>query len=120
MIEFNNNTPVYIQILTFLKERIIKKDLKVGDKMPSVRELAKELKVNPNTVQRAYRELENEEIIYSKRGMGSYVTDDENKIDHLRKDVAKEIVTNFSNRMRNMGFNKEEMLEIIMSTVEGD
>lgn len=120
MIEFNNDIPVYIQILTFLKERIIKKDLKVGDKMPSVRELAKELKVNPNTVQRAYRELENEGIIYSKRGMGSYVTDDENKIINLRKDIAKEIVESFSTRMRNMGFNKKEMLEIIESMVEGD
>lgn len=120
MIEFDNNVPVYIQILTFLKEKIIKKDLKEGDKMPSVRELAKELKVNPNTVQRAYRELENDKIIITKRGMGSYVTEDVNKIGKMREDIAKEIIVEFSSRMKNIGFNKKQMLEVIDSMVEGD
>jgi DNA-binding transcriptional regulator YhcF (GntR family) len=118
--EFDNNVPVYIQILYYLKDRIIKKDLKEGNKMPSVRELAKELKVNPNTVQRAYKELESEEIIVSKRGMGSYVTEDKNKIIDLRNDIAKETVINFSSRMRNMGFTKQEIIEIINSMVEDD
>lgn len=118
--EFDNNIPVYVQILSYLKEIIIKKELKEGDKMPSVRELAKDLKVNPNTVQRAYRELESEGLIISKRGMGSYVTDDEDMINNLRNDIAKETVIAFSNRMKNMGFCKKQILEIIDSYVEGD
>ncbi|WBW94887.1 GntR family transcriptional regulator [Oceanirhabdus sp. W0125-5] len=120
MIEFDNNIPVYIQILNFLKEKIVKRDLKEGDKMPSVRELAKELKVNPNTVQRAYKDLESSNIIFTKRGMGSFVTEDKLKINDLREDLAKEIILEFSTRMKNMGFNKEEMIEVINSFVEGD
>ncbi|QUH30739.1 GntR family transcriptional regulator [Vallitalea guaymasensis] len=118
--EFDNNIPVYVQILSYLKEIIIKKELKEGDKMPSVRELAKDLKVNPNTVQRAYRELESEGLIISKRGMGSYVTDNEDMINNLRNDIAKETVISFSNRMKNMGFCKKQILEIIDYYVEGD
>ncbi|GMQ59278.1 GntR family transcriptional regulator [Vallitalea sediminicola] len=118
--EFDNNIPVYVQILSYLKELMTKRELKEGDKMPSVRELAKDLKVNPNTVQRAYRELESEGLIISKRGMGSYVTNDENMINNLRNDIAKDAVITFSNRMKNMGFCKKQILEIIDSYVEGD
>ncbi len=118
--EFDTNVPVYLQILTFLKEKIIKHEWKEGDKMPSVRELAKDVKVNPNTVQRAYRQLESEKIICSKRGMGSYITDDGDKIYQLKKEVAKEIVDDFAKRMGNIGLNKDEMLEIIQDYVKGD
>lgn len=118
--EFDTNLPVYLQILTYLKEKIIKQEWKEGDKMPSVRELAKDLKVNPNTVQRAYRQLESDKIIHSKRGMGSYITDDSDKIYHLKKEVAKEIVDDFATRMGNIGLGKNEMLEIIQDYVKGD
>jgi DNA-binding transcriptional regulator YhcF (GntR family) len=120
LIEFNNNIPVYLQILIYLKEKIIKKELKEGDKMPSVRELARDLKVNPNTVQRAYKDLETEKIIITKRGMGSYVTDDISQIEKMRENIAKEIINEFSLRMKNMGYSKKEMLGIIDSFVEGD
>ncbi|GKX29108.1 GntR family transcriptional regulator [Vallitalea longa] len=118
--EFDNNVPVYIQILSYLKELVIKRQLKEGEKMPSVRELAKDLKVNPNTVQRAYRELESEGIIVSKRGMGSFVTSDSNSIINLRDEIAKDTVMNFANRMINMGFSKKEIMKIIDSYVEGE
>lgn len=88
--------------------------------MPSVRELARDLKVNPNTVQRAYKDLETEKIIITKRGMGSYVTDDISQIEKMRENIAKEIINEFSLRMKNMGYSKKEMLGIIDSFVEGD
>lgn len=118
--DFDTNIPVYLQIISYLKDKIIKQDLKEGEKMPSVRELAKELKVNPNTVQRAYRELESEDMIYSKRGMGSYVTQDTQKINGLKRAVAKEIVEDFATRMGNIGLTKDDMLEIIQDYVKGD
>lgn len=117
--EFDTNVPVYLQILTYLKEKIVKQEWKEREKMPSVRELAKALKVNPNTVQRAYRQLESEGIIYSKRGMGSYITEDRDKLYQLKKEMAHDIVDDFAKRMMNIGLNKSEMLEIIKEYVKG-
>ncbi len=120
MIEFNNDIPVYTQIIDFLKEKIVNGDLGLGEKMLSVRELGKELQVNPNTVQKAYKTLECSNIIDTRRGMGSFITEDESVIKKLREDLAKEIVTQFATKMKNMGFNKNEMIENINLFIEGE
>lgn len=112
MLEFDNNRPVYIQILEYLKEKITIGEIKMGEKLPSVRELAGELKVNPNTIQRAYRDLETIEIINSKRGTGSYVTEEKEKIEQLRNDLANEIVSEFKRKMCNIGFKEPDMIRM--------
>ena len=66
-IEFDNNLPIYLQIMTYLKKEIIIGKLLPGDKIPSVRELASELQINPNTVQRTFQELEREGIVETRR-----------------------------------------------------
>ena len=75
-INFDPNIPIYIQVIDKIKKDIITGRLRGGDKLPSVRELSQDLKVNPNTVQRSYQELEREAITFSKRGMGTYVVED--------------------------------------------
>lgn len=111
--EFDSNRPVYVQILEYLEERIINNSIQMGEKMPSVRELANELKVNPNTVQRAYKDLETIGIISSKRGTGSYVTENKETLDNLKKDLANKIITEFKQKMENIGFSESDIINII-------
>lgn len=112
-IKFNNNIPIYIQIMNIIKKDIHNKNYSAGDKLPSVRELSSQLKVNPNTIQRAYQELEREGLTFTKRGMGSFVTEDTKIILSLKKQMANEVVENFLTGMKHLGFEYSEILEVI-------
>lgn len=108
---FNNDIPIYIQIINKLKIDIVKKIYASGDKLPSVRELGVLLKVNPNTVQRAYQELDREGITYTKRGTGTYVTEDDAKIRNIKKQFAEDIFKKFIKKARKAGFSDQEIVE---------
>ena len=112
---FNDNQPIYIQIIEYIKRKIITLELKGGDKLPSVRELSGELKVNPNTVQRSYQELEREDLVYTKRGMGTFVTEDMEIINGLKKDMATNIVETFIKERKLLGFDLEEIKNLIIN-----
>lgn len=116
--KFVDNVPIYIQIMNYIKRKIITEELKMGDKLPSVRELAEEIKVNPNTVQRAYQELEREDVAYSQRGLGRYITEDENKVKSLRNEMADDIIKAFIEGMCKLGYSKEEMLNVLKDRFE--
>ena len=77
---FDNERPIYIQLVEMLKIEIISGRIKSGEKLPSVRDFAMKAKVNPNTMQKALSELERENLIYTERTNGKYVTDDNNLI----------------------------------------
>ena len=72
--EFNNNIPIYLQVIEKIKQDIVSGKLKPGEKMPSSRDYSNELGINFNTVARVYRELESEEIVFTKRGLGTFIT----------------------------------------------
>ncbi|WP_459500969.1 GntR family transcriptional regulator [Bacillus sp. C1] len=117
-IEFSPNIPIYIQVMEYIKKEIVTGRLSLGDKIPSVRELASELQVNPNTIQRTFQELERDGIVVTRRGMGRYVTSEGERIMDLRKDMAKELLYSFINGMDNLGFTEEEILLILRSSLE--
>lgn len=117
---FNNNRPVYQQIADLLKDRIIKGEYKPGYKLPSVRFMAKELMVNPNTVQRAYRELEGIDLILTKKNSGSFITDDVHSINTLRETISKDFVFEFSQKMKNIGYDKKGIVDAVEKLVEED
>lgn len=117
-VEFDNNTPIYLQIMNIVKKQIIRGEIKEGDKIPSVREFAEMLQINPNTVQRTFQELEREGIVITKRGMGRYVTEDSDKVMEVKQEMSKEIITNFLNGMKSLGFEKEEILKIILKEIK--
>lgn len=119
-IDFNQKIPIYIQIMNLIKREIVTQKLKPGDKLPSVREMAAELQVNPNTLQRAYQELERVGITYTQRGMGTFVKEDINMIGDLKKEMAKEIIDNFIKGMKNLGFAGEEIVKVIEDKVKED
>ena len=109
--EFNNNLPIYLQIMDLIKNQVSKGELSIGEKLPSVRELSKDLKVNPNTIQRVYQELEREEIIYTQRGMGSFITEDVELIKNLKSESVMSLIENFVGEMHNLGYSDREVIE---------
>ena len=116
-IEFNDKTPIYIQIMDLIKSDIVSGKIKIGDKLPSVRELATMLKVNPNTLQRTYQELEREGIVYTQRGMGTFVKEEKGIMTNLKKEMAKQIIEEFMYKMKNLGFNSKEIANVISEEV---
>lgn len=118
--DFNENLPIYMQIMNLIKSKMAAGEINGGDKLPSVRELSKELKVNPNTIQRAYQELEREELVFTQRGMGTFVTEDIEVIKNLRKNMATDLVNRFFMEMKKLGFNSTEVKNIVLDWIEGE
>ena len=106
---FDNNIPIYIQLVEYIKIYLISGVFKSGEKLPSVREFATTFKVNPNTMQKALAELESLELIYTERTNGKYVTKDEKLIEKLKDEYALTLAKLFSryeeNRFRKSRFN---------------
>lgn len=104
---FDNERPIYIQLVEMIRINIVSGKYQKGQKLPSVRELALMMKVNPNTMQKALVELENEKLIYTERTNGKYVTEDEELIEKTKKELAQEKVNNYLRSMENIGINYE-------------
>lgn len=112
-IEFDNNIPIYIQLLDFMKSYIVSGYFKSGDRLPSVRDLSSMFKVNPNTMQKALSELEDEGLIYTERTNGKFVTNDLNKIDAIKKSYANSIIDDFILKMNKIGISKNDAIKYI-------
>ena len=110
---FNNDRPIYIQLLEQLQVLIISGNINIGDKLPSVRDLAMQFKINPNTVQKALQELENLRLIYTERTNGKFVTNDKKLIEKYKEKFAKEKVNNYFKSMNELGFSKEESINYL-------
>ena len=104
---FDNERPIYIQLVEMIRTDIVSGKFKKGQKLPSVRELALMMKVNPNTMQKALIELEDEKLIYTERTNGKYVTEDEKLIENIKKQLAQEEVNNYLTSMKNIGISYE-------------
>nr|WP_317449153.1 GntR family transcriptional regulator [uncultured Sellimonas sp.] len=111
--EFNAEIPIYMQVIRDIKKRIVRKQLLPGDKLPSNRELAVLYKVNPNTAARIYKELEAEGYCYTKRGLGTFITEDESMQRELRKEMAQTLLDGFLKEMKDLGFEREEIISQI-------
>lgn len=111
--EFDDNKPIYKQLVDKLKIAIITGYYKSGDRLPSVRDLAMEISVNPNTIQRALGELENEHLIYTKRTLGKFVTDDLENIQKVRLEIGTMKVDNFISDMHLLEFERDEVIQLM-------
>lgn len=116
--EFDNNKPIYLQLVDIIKLKIISKELKPGYKLSSVRDMAQEFGVNPNTMQRALSELERENLLYSQRTSGRFVTDNEDNINQLREEVAKVEILSLYNILTKLGYKKEELIELVINNLK--
>ncbi len=117
--EFDNNIPIYIQLVEQLKIYIISGKFKPGDRLPSVRELALQTKVNPNTMQKALVELEDMNLVYTERTNGKFVANDEKLIEKYKKEYAKELSNKYFASMENIGMTKRETIKYLKD-LEGE
>lgn len=107
---FDNDRPIYVQLVEKLKIDIVSGKLKSGERIPSVRELALIARVNPNTMQKALVELENDGLVYTERTNGKFVTNDSKLIEKMKKEFAKQKVEKYLNDMKDIGINHEEAI----------
>lgn len=108
----------FIIFIHYIHTEIVTGTYEAGDKLLSVRELATKLEVNPTTIQRAYAELEETEIIYTVRGTGKYLTEDKRRIEQLENDIAKQLTENFISEMSKLGINKEKIIAWVKKVEE--
>lgn len=108
---FNPSVPIYLQLCERIKNKIIRGEIGMGERLPSVRDLAIDSGVNPNTVQRTYRELEETGIVEKKRGQGTFVTEDPAILHQMREELKASHITLFVSEMREMGYSETEMLD---------
>ncbi len=115
----DSDRPIFIQILERIRVDIISGKYQPGDKLPSVRELAAEAAVNPNTMQRAFAELERTGLVYSKRTSGRFITEDREMIEELKADLAKEKIQMFLASMAQLGYDKEQTIALMSRVLNG-
>jgi len=110
---FDNNIPIYIQLLEYLKIYLISGVFKCGDKLPSVREFSTTFKVNPNTMQKALAELEDMKLIYTERTNGKFVTTDSKLIEKLKDDYALTLAKSYFQGMKRIGLGKADSIKYL-------
>ena len=118
--EFQDHLPIYAQLMDTLRRRIITGRYLPGEKLPSVRELAAEAGINPNTVQRAFSELEREGLIYTQRATGKYVTENADEIKSARQALAKTQVAEFLSNMQSLGYSVGDVIVLLQSFNESE
>jgi DNA-binding transcriptional regulator YhcF (GntR family) len=107
-----------MQIINQLKKDIITGKLSPREKLPSTRELAIKYSINPNTSARIYKEMEREDITYTKRGLGTFVTESTSRIEQIRNDVAQNLINDFIKGMTELGYTNEMLISIIQKESE--
>lgn len=116
--ELKNDRPIYLQLMEQLKLMIISGSYPPGSKVPSVRELASEAAVNPNTMQKALSELEREGLLYANRTSGRFITEDITMIKDMKLDLARELLASFLEQMEKLGFSKDEIKEFMLKNMD--
>lgn len=110
---FKEDRPIYTQLLEQIQARIVTGQYKLGERLPSVRELAAEAGVNPNTMQRALAELERIGLVYSQRTSGRMITDDAQKIGEMKMQLAQDVIEEFLQNMKKLGYEQKEIAQLI-------
>ena len=111
--QFSNDAPIYTQLIRQVKAGIVTGAFPPGERLPSVRDLATEAGVNPNTMQRALSELERDGLVYSQRTAGRFVTEDNTMINAAKRSLAERHVKSFLEAMLGLGFQRQEIISLI-------
>lgn len=114
----DSSRPIHLQIIERVQMDIITGRYQPGDKLPSVRDLAQEAAVNPNTMQKALSELERSGLIYSQRTSGRFITEDKELIHQMKKELAAAEVSAFVAHMKQLGITPEEIRQLLAETIE--
>jgi GntR family transcriptional regulator len=116
--EFEASKPIYMQIADRIFQKIVRGEIKPGDKLPSVREMAVQSGVNPNTIQRSYAEMERMGVVETKRGQGTFVIGDNRIVAELKRTMQNDILHEFVKNMEELGLTRSEMMEGLRAFLE--
>ena len=111
--ELKSDRPIYMQLVEQLELRLVSGEYKAGERLPPVRDMAANAGVNPNTMQKALAELERKGLAYTQRTSGRYITEDETMITKLRDLLAKMQVDDFLEKMKNLGYTREQAIDLL-------
>ena len=113
-----SDRPIYSQLIEQIELMIVSGIFPAGAKLPSVRDMAGEASVNPNTMQRALAQLESEGLLFSQRTSGRFVTEDVEKIMQTKNSLAMNLINEFIQKMNNLGYNRQQAVSMIKSIAE--
>lgn len=117
-LDFSTSIPIYLQIIEEFKRQLATGSLKPGDKLPSQRDLALDLKVNANTVQRAYREMEILGVVETLRGQGTFVCQDPRLVEETKTEMLTTLIDEFVQAMNALGYTDDAIVELIQERCE--
>lgn len=118
--QFSGDRPIYIQLVEQIQRKILSGEYEPGQKLPSIREMAAQAAVNPNTLQRALSELEQKELVHTQRTIGRFISADEEKIAGLRRQHAESAANEFLDQMQALGYATGEVIELLIGIMEGE
>ena len=110
---YTTSVPIYLQVVDSLKEKIITGLISPGEKLPSGRDLAVQYTINPNTAARVYQTLEQEQLCSTRRGLGTFVTEDQTRIDQLKEEMAGNLLQEFLEGLKRLGISEDEAVEMV-------
>ncbi|QEY34297.1 GntR family transcriptional regulator [Caproiciproducens galactitolivorans] len=113
-----SDRPIYSQLVEQIELLIVSGIYPAGSKLPSVRDLAGEASVNPNTMQRALAQLENDGLLYTQRTSGRFVTEDVERIMQIKNNLAQGLIKEFIENMRNLGYDTKQAIQLLEKTAE--
>lgn len=116
--DLKSDRPIYSQLVEYIQLRIVSGAYPAGSKLPSVRDMATEASVNPNTMQRALSQLESDGLLFSQRTSGRFVTEDVEKIMQAKNALAMELIHEFIERMGNLGYDEKQTIAFIQNMAE--
>ncbi len=116
--DFSSNVPIYIQIMNDVKLKIVSGAWEPGQRLQSVRDLAVEFSVNPNTMQRALSELERDGLLYTERTSGRYVSQNQQKILEARSSMARQYTDSYYDSMEKLGYKRDEVIYIVTNKTD--
>ena len=118
--QFDSSMPIYSQLVYKIELAIVSGEFVRGQRLSAVRDMAAEAGVNPNTMQRAFQELERQGLVYTQRSSGRYVTEDMTVIENTKQALARENIKSFMDSMRRIGYSREEIIRLLESSERED
>lgn len=118
--QFDSNMPIYTQLVDKIKLAIVSGEYTRGQRLAAVRDLASEAGVNPNTMQRAFQDLERLGLVYTQRSNGRFVTEDEDVIETTKKALAEASIRSFMDSMQRIGYTREDIIRLLESSEKED
>ena len=118
--QFDSSMPIYTQLVYKIELAIVSGEFVRGQRLSAVRDMAAEAGVNPNTMQRAFQELERQGLVYTQRSSGRYVTEDMAVIENTKQALARENIKSFMDSMRRIGYSREGIIRLLESSERED